>query len=182
MSYDELEEARRRFESTRLDFIATELDLAVTFGQLALGARSPILFERFVRKACLAYHGARRFLVGIPLSGEVEERIGLSVNRLEWIFRKLGEREDQISQGSFGAEGLPLTPQVAAQDTCKPLSRREEQVVRLVAGGRCNKEIAKELGLSTRTVETYRLRLMRKLELHGVSEVVKFAIQNNLSK
>jgi DNA-binding CsgD family transcriptional regulator len=205
MNYDELEEARQRFESVRLDFVATELEIAVTFGKLALGAASAELFRRYVRKACLAYNSAVRFLVGAQLNTEMEERIGLSMSRLEWVFRKMGEREKQFSQNSSmdhpfaeralvwaeeefhsngdkrGAGKLPDMPRIAAECPCKPLSPREEQIVKRVANGKCNKEIAEELGLSTRTVETYRLRMMRKLELNCVSEVVKFAIRNNLA-
>ncbi|MBT6630267.1 MAG: response regulator transcription factor, partial [Gemmatimonadetes bacterium] len=46
----------------------------------------------------------------------------------------------------------------------------------LIARGRMNKEIAGDLKLSVRTVETYRERLMRKLDLHSVAELTRYAI------
>lgn len=61
------------------------------------------------------------------------------------------------------------------------LSTRERDIVRLVADGRSNAEAARLLGLSARTVETYRIRIMRKLGLVGVPALVKFAIRNGLS-
>jgi len=61
------------------------------------------------------------------------------------------------------------------------LSERERDIVRLVADGRSNAEAARLLGLSARTVETYRIRIMRKLGLSGVPALVKYAIRNGLA-
>jgi DNA-binding NarL/FixJ family response regulator len=61
------------------------------------------------------------------------------------------------------------------------LSTRERDIVRLVAGGHSNAAAARQLGLSARTVETYRIRIMRKLGLEGVPALVKFAIRNGLA-
>lgn len=57
------------------------------------------------------------------------------------------------------------------------LSERELQVLKLVADGRNTKEIAAELSLSVKTVETHRARLMTKLGLHSVAELTKYAIR-----
>ena len=57
------------------------------------------------------------------------------------------------------------------------LSERELQVLKLVADGRNTKEIASELSLSIKTVETHRARLMTKLGLHSVAELTKYAIR-----
>ncbi|HYL64258.1 MAG TPA: LuxR C-terminal-related transcriptional regulator [Candidatus Methylomirabilis sp.] len=57
-------------------------------------------------------------------------------------------------------------------------SPRELQVLRFLADGRSNKEIAAALRLSIRTVETYRARLMSKLKVHSAAEVVRYAIRN----
>ena len=59
-------------------------------------------------------------------------------------------------------------------------SSRELQVLRFLAEGRCNKEIASALRLSIRTVETYRARLMSKLRVHSAAEAVCYAIRNHL--
>ena len=57
---------------------------------------------------------------------------------------------------------------------------REMQVVRLLAAGKSNKEVAAALTLSTRTVETYRARLMCKLKLRSAADIVRYAIRHNL--
>jgi DNA-binding NarL/FixJ family response regulator len=56
------------------------------------------------------------------------------------------------------------------------LSRREMQVLRLVAAGHTTKEIAGRLSLSTKTVETYRTRAAEKLHLRGRADIVRYAI------
>ena len=61
-------------------------------------------------------------------------------------------------------------------------SRRETEVLRLLAEGKVNKQIAAMLNLSTRTVETYRARLMLKLRVHSVAEIVRYAIRTGLVK
>ena len=61
-------------------------------------------------------------------------------------------------------------------------SHREQQVIQFLAEGNSNKEIAATLDLSTRTVETYRARLMVKLHLHSLAELVRYAVRNNLIK
>jgi two-component system, NarL family, response regulator NreC len=57
------------------------------------------------------------------------------------------------------------------------LSEREEQVLRAVAWGHSNKEIAGQLGVSTKTVETYKTRIADKLGLRSRTEMVRFALQ-----
>lgn len=61
------------------------------------------------------------------------------------------------------------------------LSQRERQVLTLIAEGRSNKEIANELGIGVRTIETHRERIMRKLDIHSVAGLTKFAISNGLT-
>jgi DNA-binding NarL/FixJ family response regulator len=58
------------------------------------------------------------------------------------------------------------------------LTRREREVIKLIAEGNKTKEIAAYLSLSPKTVEKHRTNLMRKLDLHSVSAVTVYAIQN----
>jgi DNA-binding NarL/FixJ family response regulator len=61
------------------------------------------------------------------------------------------------------------------------LTQRERQVIKLIAEGKRTKEIAAYLSLSPKTVEKHRTNLMKKLDLHSVSEVTVYAIQNGLT-
>jgi DNA-binding NarL/FixJ family response regulator len=60
------------------------------------------------------------------------------------------------------------------------LSEREVQVLRLVSEGKRSKEIAEQLGINVKTVETYRCRLMGKLGLGSTAELVRYAIRHGL--
>ncbi|MEA4906161.1 MAG: response regulator transcription factor [Anaerolineaceae bacterium] len=57
------------------------------------------------------------------------------------------------------------------------LSERESEVIRMIAFGYSNKEIALQLNLSIKTVETYKTRAMEKLELHSRADIVRYAMQ-----
>ncbi|MFM8321532.1 MAG: response regulator [Chloroflexota bacterium] len=67
-----------------------------------------------------------------------------------------------------------------ARSPLDALSERERQVLQLVAEGRSSAEIGARLALSPRTVETYRSRVMAKLDLHDLPSLVRFAIANGL--
>ena len=60
------------------------------------------------------------------------------------------------------------------------LSMRELQVLRRLAMGHTNREIAQAYSLSIKTVDTYRARLLKKLDLRNNAELIRFAIQNSL--
>jgi DNA-binding CsgD family transcriptional regulator len=60
------------------------------------------------------------------------------------------------------------------------LTSREREIVQLLAEGRSSKEVAVTLGISVKTAETHRANIMRKLELHSVSELVRYAVRNQI--
>lgn len=61
-----------------------------------------------------------------------------------------------------------------------PLSGRERQVLQLVGEGRSTKEVAAQLGISIKTVESHRARLRRKLDIHETAGLVLYAIRRGL--
>ncbi len=65
-----------------------------------------------------------------------------------------------------------------AQAMSDPLAPRERQVLQLVAEGKTSKEIATILGLSVKTAESYRSRVMEKLEIHETAGLVRYAIRH----
>lgn len=60
------------------------------------------------------------------------------------------------------------------------LTPREREIVQLLAEGKSTKEVASYLDLSVKTAETHRSNIMRKLDLHSVSELVLYAVRNNM--
>jgi len=70
--------------------------------------------------------------------------------------------------------------QEEAIDRYERLSRREQEVLKAVAQGYTNQQVANQLYLSVKTVETYKARIMEKLNLHSRAELVRFALQRGL--
>jgi DNA-binding NarL/FixJ family response regulator len=60
------------------------------------------------------------------------------------------------------------------------LTPREREIVQLVAEGKSTKEVADKLNISPKTAETHRTNIMRKLNLHSLSQLVRYAIRNKL--
>ena len=63
----------------------------------------------------------------------------------------------------------------------EPLTAMEEKILKFVVEGKSNAEVATLLGLSPRTVETYRARLMRKIGVDNLPDLVKYAIRNGIT-
>lgn len=83
-------------------------------------------------------------------------------------------------QVSGGLREGRLHPAKAGQPgEATALTPREREIVQLVAEGRSTKELADHLGITVKTAETHRSNIMRKLGLHSVSEVVRYAIRNH---
>jgi two-component system response regulator NreC len=85
----------------------------------------------------------------------------------------------EISQVLF-AKFLSVNPWKKRGAQKHTLTDRERDVVRLLALGSSNKEVAKTLGVSVRTAETHRGVLMRKLGLDSLAALVRYAIRNNI--
>lgn len=66
-------------------------------------------------------------------------------------------------------------------DQQSPLSKREQEVLRLIADGKNPKEIAFQFGVSVKTVEAQRMNIMKKLDLYSVAELTKYAVREGLS-
>jgi DNA-binding NarL/FixJ family response regulator len=65
-------------------------------------------------------------------------------------------------------------------ETIPTLTPREREVVQLLAEGKSSKEVASILGTSPATVETQRSKIMQKLDLHSVTDLVRYAIRNHI--
>ena len=89
---------------------------------------------------------------------------------------------------TIAAGGTFITPVIRArlreirhQDQMIPaLTPREQEVLCHIARGRTGKEVARIMDLSPRTVDTYRERLMKKLQAHSVADLVRYALKAGL--
>ncbi|MCR9184020.1 MAG: response regulator transcription factor [Halieaceae bacterium] len=73
-----------------------------------------------------------------------------------------------------------LKAKLSPQDARAALSIREEQVLRLIGLGRSTREIATQLHLSVKTIESHRKHIMDKLELYSVAELTRYCLQTEL--
>lgn len=81
---------------------------------------------------------------------------------------------DVIGHGLFNRRS------VEASEMKGRLTAREREVVRLIAEGKSSKDVGEALDMSVKTVETHRANVMRKLQVHSVSELVRYAIRNGI--
>ena len=86
-------------------------------------------------------------------------------------------RAAEMLLNGFSRESSSAEPQALPRDR---LTSREREIVQLLAEGKSSKEVAVSLGISVKTAETHRANIMRKLELHSVSEVVRYAVKNQI--
>ena len=93
---------------------------------------------------------------------------------------RMGRRYLSPSLAEIAISLLEQRPTDPARDCCELLSSRERLVLELAAEGLSSADIAVRLFISRRTVETHRSNLMRKLELHSQTDLVRFAIRKGL--
>jgi len=113
--------------------------------------------------------GVSAFLPKMAPSNELIRALDRALEGDTYIPSSLGPGDPGTESG--GAEG----------DVMESLSPREYQVFSLMVDGVRAKEIASRLGLSPKTVDTYRSNLMRKLDIHDLAGLVKFAIERELT-
>ena len=105
---------------------------------------------------------------------------GTSTTELYDAVRTVASGKRSLSQKSKDILILQLLDKHTNFDTIQDLSDRELQVLCLLAGGKKTREVANELGLSVKTIETYRARVLGKLHLHTNLDIVRFAYQHKL--
>ena len=121
---------------------------------------------RYVREAFAA--GASGYVLKEAADTEVVEAIREVAKGGRYVHPELGAR---LVAAEAAAERR------AAED---PLSDREREVLRLLALGHTNQEIAKQLYISVRTAETHRAHIMQKLNLASRAELVRYALAQGL--
>ena len=112
--------------------------------------------------------GARGFI----LKSETEEHLSAAINALA-IHRP-------YFSGGISETLLDQFLRTKPETSLSTLTRREREVVQLIAEGKINKEIARLLEISIKTVETHRATAMHKLKLRTTAELVRYAVRNSI--
>jgi DNA-binding NarL/FixJ family response regulator len=134
------------------------------------------LTEEFARTALAA--GAR----GYVLKSDADEQLVEAVQFMrEHKAYFTGELQRSMAQlFSSGPHEESRNDERGRERADSLLTSREVEIVRLLAAGGSNKEVASALGISTRTVESHRNRVMRKMGFTSFSALVRFAVRSNL--
>jgi two-component system, NarL family, invasion response regulator UvrY len=136
------------------------------------GSRIPVLI--------LSAHPEEQYAVRVLKAGAAGYMTKESASReLCQAVRKLLNGGKYISAGV--AEHLATEIQSRGNDPHESLSNREYQVMLLIAAGRVPKEIGQELSLSTKTISTYRSRILEKLKLRNNAEIMRYVVDRKLA-
>lgn len=129
---------------------------------LVLSMHKEAVYVREILKA-----GARGYILKDAIDTEL-------VNAIQSVARGDGYISPAISGALLSDYRQNLT------DPLDLLSTREREVLQLIAEGKTNKEVATRLNLSVYTVDSHRGKIMEKLNLHSIGELVRFAVKNGL--
>ena len=112
--------------------------------------------------------GARGFI----LKSETEDHLFAAINALA-LHRP-------YFSGGVSETLLDQFLRTKSETALSALTRREREIVQLIAEGKINKEVARLLDISVKTVETHRATAMHKLKLRSTAELVRYAVRNSI--
>lgn len=117
--------------------------------------------------------GARGYILKSDADKELVNAVEALANRRTYFTREASE----ILLNGYSRPDVVLDSKATARNR---LTAREREIVQLLADGKSSKQVASTLKISVKTAETHRANIMRKLELHSVSELVRYAIRNQI--
>jgi DNA-binding NarL/FixJ family response regulator len=126
--------------------------------------------EHVVREVLAA--GARGYVLKSDAGRDLVDAINALRQHKPFFTSSVGR---MVLQGYLQNIRVPAPPHAACR-----LTPREREITQLVAEGRTNKQVAAVLRISAKTADTHRTNIMRKLNLHSTSDLVRYAIRNKL--
>ncbi|MCP4993302.1 MAG: response regulator transcription factor [Gammaproteobacteria bacterium] len=124
-----------------------------------------------IRVLILSMHDDQGYILKAKQSGASGYVLkDVSSDKLIRAIESVFQGETHFCPGTRGSRS-------AAENT---LTNREETVLRQIAEGQCNKEVARSLDISVRTVETHRLNIKKKLDVQTTAGLIKYAIERAL--
>jgi RNA polymerase sigma factor (sigma-70 family) len=153
------------YPAVHLLALTVHSDKQYMFAMLASGASGYVTKHSAAEELVAAIHAVAK--------GHVYLQPALARWLLE-DYRRLAAQALETAAHPSRTEASAIPPDLEV------LTRREQEVLRLVAEGNTNPQIGKQLGISHKTVARHRERIMKKLKLHSNTELVKFAIRTGL--
>jgi len=115
--------------------------------------------------------GARAFIMKSDADKDLVTAVEALSNRRSFFTSRATEMALDATRKRSASDGA---------DYKGRLTPREREIVQLLAEGKSSKEVAVALNISIKTAETHRTNIMRKLEIHSVSELVRYAVKNQI--
>jgi len=159
------------------DIVLADINMPVMNGLVALERLSKL--KPSIRFIILTMHEEREYILNAI-------KIGASGYLLKNIERpQLEQAIIAVFEG--GKYFSPIVTNILAESYNKPeapdlgeISPREKEVLELVAGGKSTKQIADQLGISVRTVESHRINMLKKMKVNNTAELIRKAIEMKL--
>jgi DNA-binding NarL/FixJ family response regulator len=134
-----------------------------------------------VKVICLSGYSDRRYVLAMLKAGAagyvVKSAAGIELLR---AIRAVAAGQSYLCPEAAAAVVRGVRAAGGASGSLATLGKRERQVLQLLAEGNRSSSIAERLSISVATVDTHRRNIMRKLDLHTVAELTKFAIREGL--
>lgn len=122
--------------------------------------------------------GARGFLLKSDAGRDLVAAVEALQLRRTFFTRRVSQ---MVLDGFLDRENRDGSSSEVTDDLSgESLTSREREVIQLLAEGRTSKEVAVTLNLSVKTAETHRTNLMRKLDLHSVADLTRYAVRNGI--
>jgi DNA-binding NarL/FixJ family response regulator len=173
-------EALRVAETLRPDVVLLDISMPGLNG-LEVAARLAKL-DTAIRVVILSMHATEEYVLQALRAGAAGYLLkGSAVAELEVAIRAVARGETYLSPAVSKRvvdEYVRRTGNVA--NPLESLTPRQREILQLVAEGHTNKDIAQRLGLSHRTVEVHRNQVMKRLEVHDLPGLVRFAVRVGL--
>ena len=176
------EEGIERAKTSHPDVIVMDLSMP---GMGGLEATKKITEELGVKVLVLTMHAEEEYLLAVLEAGGsgYVKKTSADEDLVEAI-RTVARDEVFLypNAARLLLQGFRVRGEDQEPDPLEKLSDRERDVLRMTAEGFSSSEIGEKLFISPKTVDTYRSRIMQKLELHHRSELVRFALETGLLK
>ncbi|HEX8616996.1 MAG TPA: response regulator transcription factor [Thermoanaerobaculia bacterium] len=173
-------EALRLAETLRPDVVLLDIGMPGLNG-LEVAARLAKL-DAGIRVVILSMHMSEEYVLQALRAGAAGYLLkGADVAELEVAVRAVARGETYLSPAvSKRVVDDYVSRTTGTTDPLSPLTSRQREILQLVAEGHTSKEIATSLGLSYRTVEAHRNQMMKRLDVHDVTGLVRFAVRVGL--
>ncbi len=131
--------------------------------------------DQVVREVLRA--GARGFLLKSDAGRDLVAAVEALQRQRTFFTTRVSQ---MVLEGYLDRDNREERNEVSEDDSGDILTGREREVIQLLAEGKTSKEVAVTLNLSVKTAETHRTNLMRKLGLHSVADLTRYAVRNGI--